>query len=408
MIKKNNFFYKKAIIFFSFCLLLINYYLFNFLYIYGMNEERNDNINRELLPLVNKKNNKPITLNKINNNNLVHECKYQLNKQKKYDCLYWKHDLGSLFSKKVRLFYGIPDVKKVPCMSFQEWLNLKQFLYALFNYHIPKLDFLFNLIDFFHLKEEFIDEKYDRIALDSIHFCRLLKKTPSLGCFYFEEKDLNLIDFVNISFCNCKISGYSVLELIQEIFNLNREELDNFLKHLFQYLNYLNEEFDDNHKKNSEKVFISIDKFLEEITKNNDNIDDLDKSLLFHLIKNLVHHFFSESFLINFDVEQNNIYKKPLKECKMKLRFSQKHKTVGFLLEIQYDEEQKIYLCFYEIFRNKINNIEKIKLIEKILISYKDKENSIFLNHLLINFSKSKKFFNKKVILFGADIKEIV
>ncbi|WIA07769.1 MAG: putative secreted protein [Candidatus Phytoplasma cynodontis] len=416
---KNNFFLKKNIILFLFhiiFILSINFF-FNFNFIYAIENKNVLNNDDTLIPLI-ENNNKQ----KLNNNFLLDEdidissyaeCSYRLNSKKKYICLGWKHDSGSFFSKKVNFFYGIDNIKLLPCSSFKEWLNLKQLFFVLINYHIPKMNLLFNIIDFFHFKEEFIDQKYDRIALDTSHFCYFLKKDPSLGCFYFKEEDLKYIDSFNISLCNCKVSGYSILELILEITHLkDKEERDIFLKHLFDYLNYLNKKFDSNYnesdsenKKSSEKINISIENLLDKISENID-IDSIDKNLISHLIKNLIRCFAPKFFLINFSVDKNDINKKPSKEYRLDISLKPEHKTIGCLLEMKKDlYNNNFYIYFNEIFRIKEDNTERLNLIKKILIFTEDINESNLLDHLIISITKQKKYLNKKIILLGADKK---
>ncbi|WBL31444.1 hypothetical protein [Candidatus Phytoplasma sacchari] len=376
MIKKKDFFLKKNIFLF-FCLIFL--IIINFVFsknssIYGV-KKKNDLL-----------------------------CQYKIDPNSKHDFLGWKHDLGSCFSKKVHLFYSIENIKTIPCNSFKEWLNLKQLLFALLNYHIPKMDLMFDMINFLNFKEEFIDDKYDRLAVDTAHFCYLLKKNPSLGCFYLNPEDLNYIESFNISFCNCHVSGHSILELISEIISLKDKDMDIFLKHLFDYLNYLNKKFNtnfENKNKNLKKIHMSIEQLLDKISSNSD-IDSLDKNLLFHLIKNFISYCIPNIFLVNFSVDQNDIHKKPLKECKSKLYFESNHKTVGFLFKIKSQKEKKIYVYFYEIFKNEVDDIEKLRLIDKILVSSIDSIKSSFLNHLLISVTKNKKYLNKKISLFRA------
>ncbi|WCA22497.1 hypothetical protein [Candidatus Phytoplasma oryzae] len=406
---KNKFFFKKNIFLFfnfsSFFILTLSLIL-KYEYIYAVEDDMS------LFPLIGQEqtsnigNNIQDVLFNENNEDFLVECPYQLNKDLKHNFLFWKHDLGSVFSKKVNAFYGIKNVKLLPCYSTKEWLNLKQLFFALINYHIPKMDFFFDMVHFSGFKEEFIDNKYDRVSMDTTHFCYLLKKNPSLGCFYFKSKDLDYVKSFNISFCNCKVSGYSLLELILEISSINSKDKNTFLKHLFDYLNYLNEEFKSSSLslKNSKKINMSVEQLLDKISENSD-IDILDRDLLFHLIKNLIYNFLPKNFLIDLSVDNNDIKKKPLKEYKFELRSEIDHKTIGFLLQVKkQDDDNQLYIYFYEIFNNE-EDIEKLNLIQKILISSKDLNNSIFLNHLLISVTKLKKYVLKDIFLFGADKK---
>ncbi|WP_210352252.1 hypothetical protein [Texas Phoenix palm phytoplasma] len=57
------------------------------------------------------------------------------------------------------MFYDIDSVKTLSCFSFQEWLNLKQLIFSLFDHHIPKINCFFDFLDISGIKEEFIDDK---------------------------------------------------------------------------------------------------------------------------------------------------------------------------------------------------------------------------------------------------------
>ncbi|MDV3166569.1 MAG: hypothetical protein Q8807_02755 ['Waltheria sp.' little leaf phytoplasma] len=121
-----------------------------------------------------------------------------------------KHDLGSFFSKRMRLFYALKNVKTVPCASFFEWFNFKQILFGTFNANLSKINCLFKCLNLSGIKEEFIDDKYEKVSLVALDFYRLLKKNPNLGYFYLPSQDLDKAISVNISFCNCQVKGYSV------------------------------------------------------------------------------------------------------------------------------------------------------------------------------------------------------
>jgi hypothetical protein len=426
-LKKNIFLLEKKffiVLFLLFCFL--KYSRLNL--IYSIKEEKNS---MELLPLVNEKkdiqnqNEKEIPEKLIlekkeptiyENTNILEEedaksilfleCPFKKDKNQTHNFIGWKHDLGSIFSKKVKLFYGVDSVKTLPCYSFQEWLNLKQLFFILINYHIPKMDLLFDCIGFFNFKKEFVDETFDRIALETVSFYRLIKNNPSLGCFYFDKKDLNYIESVNISFCNCKISGYSILELMSEINYLKNDKTDIFLRHLFEYLNNLNNENLDffNEEKNRKDISISIEQLLTQIQENTD-IDLFDKNLVLHLIRNFINNFVPKDFSIYISLDNIKLKRKPLKEINFKLSHDVEHQTIGFLLKIEQNEKNDFYLCFYEIFNNDKDDSERMKIIKKILISYLETDYSKFFNHLLINITKYKNSFNQKINLFRSTSK---
>ncbi|XXP77307.1 MAG: hypothetical protein AB3N34_03145 [Lettuce witches'-broom phytoplasma] len=327
------------------------------------------------------------------------ENNYKKDSSKKHFFIGWKHDFGSLFSKKIRLFYNVAQVKTVPCVSFQEWLNFKQLCFGLVDHHIPKVNLLFDLIDFSGIKEEFVDDKYDRIALETVDFYRLLKKEPALGCFYFKNNEIKAIDSVNISFCNCKNTGYSLLELIHEIIHFRDNDSDTLKKHLVIYVQHLMEIV--RGENTSEEVDLSIEQLLDKITISTD-IESLEQNLLFHLIKNLSHKYAPEKFSIHSTLENKKI--KPSKEMKMTLSFTPQHQTIGFLLKIKNDAENNFYLYLYEIFNEEKNGPEKLQFIDKVMISSIQKNKEMFFNHLSINVLKKKTLFVKGISLFNTRI----
>ncbi|WP_144658309.1 hypothetical protein [Candidatus Phytoplasma pini] len=353
----------------------------------------------ELLPLVQKKTSNNEDFNIVNEPFLELNNDYKKSIIKKHFVICWKHNFGSFFSKKTKLFYDVESAKTIPCASFQEWLNFKQFVFYLLNHHIPKIDFLFDFLDISGIKDEFIDDKYEKVALDTTVFCRLLKKDPSLGFFYFDSKDLNLLESINISFCNCKVSGYSIIDLILEIINFKNENIEDLKKHFILYFKELSETI--NYDVVTEKELnISIEEFLDRIVDNTD-IEMLDKKFLFHLIKEICHTFIPKKFSIHYSVD--NINSKPLKEMYLPISCSQEYRTIGFLLKIQ-EEQNNLYLNFYEIFvENDDFFLEKLKLIDKVRILSLVDEDCVFLKHLSIgSVLKRKKlpFYNN--FLFGA------
>ncbi|MDC9032213.1 hypothetical protein M8044_000436 [Columbia Basin potato purple top phytoplasma] len=322
---------------------------------------------------------------------------YKKDSNAKHPIIGWKHDLGCLFSKKIRVFYNVGcQIQTVPCASFQECLNIKQFIFSLLDKHIPKIDFLFNFLDFSGLKETFIDNRYEKTSLEFFYFFSLLKKDPSLGYFYFKDIDIPDIHSVNISFCNCKVPGYSILDLIIEIINLENEDLIIFKKHLMNYFAHLNKM--DEKQISHKEMDILTEEFLENVLDFSD-IETLDKNFLLHLIKKLSIYFVPKFFSFHCSVDYKNT--KPIKEINFELSLEKEHKTIGFLLQIQKNEDDVFYLCFYEIFQDEYNNDEKLRFIERVLIfNSKTKEHSFF-NHLAINIKQNKKIFLKKANLFG-------
>lgn len=325
------------------------------------------------------------------------KCEYQKNGAKFNNVIGWKHDLGSLFSKKIRLFYGIDSISTLPCASFQEWLNLKQFFLCLLDHHVPKINFLFDFLRFSGIKEEFIDDKYEKIALKTSSFYCLLKNNPSLGYFYFKNEDLKDIKTAEIAFCNCQVLGYSILDLINEIIVSSNFDIDNFKEHLNSYCQHLKENIND--ETEEEEINISVIQFLNQITHNSD-MDELEHHLLFHLIKIL-----SQSFMPkNFTFRQYITKKKtnPLRVMCLSLTCLPEKQTLGFLLQIEKQEDNHFYLCFYEIFKTKNDNQEKLIFIDKVLVVDTEKNEHVFFHHLMINISQKKRLFIKKTPLFSA------
>ncbi|MDV3168173.1 MAG: hypothetical protein Q8781_02205 [Candidatus Phytoplasma stylosanthis] len=325
------------------------------------------------------------------------ENKYKKDLKQKHLIIAWKHYLGSIFSKKVILFYNIKDVKTISCESFKEWLNFKQLVFSLLEYHIPKLDFLFDLFNISGLKESFIDDKYDKTGLEMVSFYSLLNKNPSLGYFYFNDSERKNINSINISFCNCQISGYSIIDLFFEIINFHGEDLIIFKEHLFNYLKHLSE-IANNKNINSKEVDILIEEFIERIIDVTD-IELLDKKFLFHLIKTISVKFVPKAFSLHISVDQTNI--KPLKEMNLETSSLPEHQTIGFLLKLE-KNDNKIYFCFYEIFQDETNNEEHLKLINSIIVLDLNKKEHLLFNHLNISLIQKKNIFLKKTKLYGA------
>ncbi|AYJ01312.1 hypothetical protein CWO85_02230 [Candidatus Phytoplasma ziziphi] len=334
---------------------------------------------------------------KIEINDLLQN-KYKKDLQKKHVILGWKYDLGSFLSKKIRLFYGIDNVRTVSCSSFQECLNFKQFIFGLLYHNIPKIDFLFNFLDISGFKEEFIDNKYDKIGLETVCFYSLLTKDPSLGYFYFKDKDIKDIHSVDISFCNCKISGYSLIDLIFEIINLKNEDLIIFKQHLNSYIEHLSKMDEETISK--KEIDVLHEEFLENII-DIDDMDILDKKFLLHLIKKISSIFVPKIFSLHCSVDHKNT--KPLKEMNFELSLLKEHQTIGFLLKIEQNENNIFYLCFYEIFKDEKQNEENLRLIDKIFVLDSNTKENLFFNHLTINIKQNKKIFLKKINLFGFD-----
>ncbi|MDV3198441.1 MAG: hypothetical protein Q8888_02205 [Vigna little leaf phytoplasma] len=329
---------------------------------------------------------------------------HQINSDKLHYIIGWKHDLGSLFSKKIKLFYGVDSVSTLPCASFNEWLNLKQFCFFLIDHHLSQINFVFNFLNFSGIKEEFIDDKYDRIALQTSSFYRLLKQNPNAGFFYFPNENLKNFYTVNISFCNCQVAGYSLFDLISEILQFTDFDLDTFQKHLFSYCQHLKENI--NHETSTEEIDISVKQFTDLIIQNSD-IDELEQNLLFRLIQNLSKTFIPKNFTFHQHVDKNKI--KPLREMCLVLSHSNVHKTVGFVLKIEKNKIEKdalnnFYLCFYEIFKESDDNQDKLRLVDKVLLLDKEKNEHICFHHLMINVAQNKKSFFKKKIFFNNNL----
>ncbi|QTX03084.1 hypothetical protein LFWB_5180 [Candidatus Phytoplasma luffae] len=340
-----------------------------------------------------KKVNNSEDLSKKETQNLLEEQFVKTNIKTKYPSITWKHDLGSIFSKKVRLFYSIPGSHAVPCESFEECFNIKQFIFSLFEHHIPKIDFLFDFFNISGLKEEFIDDKYDKTGLEIVYFFSLLKKDPSLGYFYFKDLDKKYIESVNISFCNCLMSGYSILSLVSEVINFKKEDIHILKKHFQEYLKHLNEIFKNKNIKKKE-LDVSFEIFFESIIENT-NIEDLEKKFLFNLIRTIVSHLFPEHFFIHFKIDCRK--PKPIKEMQFKISTEKEHQTIGFVLKIEQKKNNSFYFCFYEIFKNMSRNEENLKLIDEIVILDPDKKEDYFFNHLNINIIQNKKIFFQKI-----------
>ncbi|WP_192833076.1 hypothetical protein [Candidatus Phytoplasma phoenicium] len=309
----------------------------------------------------------------------------------------WKHDLGSLFSKKIRLFYGIDSVSAFPCASFQEWLNIKQFLLCLLENHIPKMDFLFDFLKLSGIKEEFIDDKYEKIALQTSVFYRLLKKNPSLGYFYFKKEDLKDMQTVEISFCNCQVPGYSILELISEIVNAFDFDAAVFRQHLLSYAQHLKENIHSETKE--EEMNVSVNQFLNQIIHNSD-IDELEHHLLFNLIKSFNKIFIPKNFTFHQHIEKTKI--KPLRIMRLVLSSLSKKQILGFCLKIEKKENNNFYLCFYEIFKTKTDHQEQLQFVDQVLISDTQQNEHVFFHHLMISISQKKRLLLKKSPLLNA------
>lgn len=322
---------------------------------------------------------------------------YKKDLNKKHLVIGWKHDLGSFFSKKMRLFYNINEQSRtVSCSSFQEILNFKQIIFNLLEHHIPKIEILFDFLDISGLKEEFIDDKYAKIGLESVSFYSLLQKNPELGYFYFRDKDRKKINSVNISFCNCKISGYSIVDLIFEVINFKNEDLIVFKQHLNSYIEHLTQI--DKEEISQKEIDILIEDFLESIIKI-DDIEILDKHFLLHLIRKLFSIFIPKFFSLHNSVDYKK--SKPLQEMKLEISSQKEHQTVGFLLQIQKANDNVFYLCFYEIFQDEEKLEDKFELIDKILILDLQTKEYLFFNHLSIDIKKNKNIFSNNINLFG-------
>ncbi len=312
-----------------------------------------------------------------------------------------KHDLGSFFSKRMRLFYALKNVRTVPCASFFEWFNFKQILFGTFDANLSKINCLFKCLNLSGIKEEFIDDKYEKVSLVALDFYRLLKKNPNLGYFYLSSQDLDKAISVNISFCNCQVKGYSVLELIHEIINLRDEnfDVDNFRKHLVIYIKHLMEISDSD----EESMKVSVNNLLEKIHELSD-IDELDRNLLFNVLLSFSRVFIPSLFEVNYSINTQRI--KPLYEMNLDITNDAGHKTLGFLFKLEKNEQlSDFYLNFYEIFQDE-NNIEQIKPIDHLLILRTDKKQQIFYNsffhHLNINVLYKKTLSIHKKAFFNA------
>ncbi|MDO8057763.1 hypothetical protein OC686_00510, partial ['Opuntia sp.' phytoplasma] len=312
-----------------------------------------------------------------------------------------KHDLGSFFSKRMRLFYALKNVRTVPCASFFEWFNFKQILFGTFDANLSKINCLFKCLNLSGIKEEFIDDKYEKVSLVALDFYRLLKKNPNLGYFYLPSQDLDKAISVNISFCNCQVKGYSVLELIHEIINLRDEnfDVDNFRKHLVIYIKHLMEISDSD----EESIKVSVNNLLEKIHELTD-IDELDRNLLFNVLLSFSRVFIPSLFEVNYSINNQRI--KPLYEMNLDITNDVGHKTLGFLFKLEKNEQlSDFYLNFYEIFQDE-NNIEQIKPIDHLLILRTDKKQQIFYNsffhHLNINVLYKKTLSIHKKAFFNA------
>ncbi|MDO8057249.1 hypothetical protein [Candidatus Phytoplasma gossypii] len=312
-----------------------------------------------------------------------------------------KHDLGSFFSKRMRLFYALKNVRTVPCASFFEWFNFKQILFGTFHANLSKINCLFKCLNLSGIKEEFIDDKYEKVSLVALDFYRLLKKNPNLGYFYLPSQDLDKAISVNISFCNCQVKGYSVLELIHEIVNLRDEnfDVDNFRKHLVIYIQHLMEISDSD----EESMKVSINNLLEKINELSD-IDELDRNLLFNVLLSFSRVFIPSLFEVNYSINTQRI--KPLYEMNLDITNNVGHKTLGFLFKLEKNEQlSDFYLNFYEIFQDE-NNIEQIRPIDHLLILRTDKKQQIFYNsffhHLNINVLYKKTLSIHKKAFFNA------
>ncbi|MFR0367787.1 hypothetical protein [Candidatus Phytoplasma palmae] len=134
-----------------------------------------------------------------------------------------------------------------------------------------------------------------------------------------------------------------------------------------------------------------------------ENTETLEKTILFNLMKNLAYIHMPNVFSFEHSSLHNKRIK-PNKEVKFNVSLNKNHKTKGFLLKIQNDEQQHSNLFIYEIFKNEQNpdDPEQFELIGKILISEKDKINPNLFNHFSISVLQKKRIFIQKTSFFGA------
>ncbi|WP_412097828.1 hypothetical protein, partial [Candidatus Phytoplasma palmae] len=112
----------------------------------------------------------------------------------------------------------------------------------------------------------------EKIALDMVSFCNVLKNNPSLGYFYFKDSNISKIMSIHFAFCNCKMNGYSILELIKEVVNFkftSVNDIEELRRHLFLYFSHLEELIKNSDKEETkEKVDVSIEELGREMMPN--------------------------------------------------------------------------------------------------------------------------------------------
>ncbi|MBP5836061.1 hypothetical protein [Candidatus Phytoplasma meliae] len=198
----------------------------------------------------------------------------------------WKHEGGTFLSSDAKVFYNIKGVQMVPCKTYQEWFNKQQSVEDGASIVLNFFPVVGGIVNSIYkeaakpLLNKLVVPNGDKIAMLNEAVRYSLKLNHGRGVFFFNDYDLNNIDRVDITFCNCDMSSTddAMIEQLEQLIETFQEK-DVFNSELYDNLETEN-------VSNNPEEKLKFEMFMKELQNKTEEIFNNSLEKLISEIKN--------------------------------------------------------------------------------------------------------------------------
>ncbi|MDV3182327.1 MAG: hypothetical protein Q8869_00415, partial [Candidatus Phytoplasma australasiaticum] len=269
------------------------------------------------------------------------------------------------------------------------------------------------------LRDRFIAEdaagvatkRYDKIAFINELLKYLIKYYPEKGIFFFDLDQLNEIDYVNITFCNCDMS--------ESLCSVSHELFKKFLQDEVEKIPYIEIFMNEASELEISELNLDIKNFCRQTIQNDSVIRNKIKQIIMKKIQNNIGRqitktcFSQTTKLISSKLIGNLLLPGIVESCEMIKQNQDSTKNIQKNIRLylkNYNFEKTLGFAFD--YNNLTNQLEIFSLEQKglstgLYANFIDKINILDSTHMLISFlqPKTKGKPNMNLNIYGSKVK---
>ncbi|MCG3566863.1 MAG: hypothetical protein Q8747_01805 [Candidatus Phytoplasma australasiaticum] len=341
---------------------------------------------------------------------------YEKDYNLKYYAVNWRHENGHMFSEKAHVFYKIFPMKMFPCKTYQEFANTKQIIKnatILTSNLLFPFNRIFKILDTIQevASDKYIHDSDDKIAFINELLKYLIKYYPEKGIFFFDLDQLNEIDYVNITFCNCDMS--------ESLCSVSHELFKNFLQDEVEKIPYIEIFMNEASELEISELNLDIKNFCRQTIQNDSVIRNKIKQIIMKKIQDNIGRqitktcFSQTTKLISSKLIGNLLLPGIVESCEMIKQNQDSTKNIQKNIRLylkNYNFEKTLGFAFD--YNNLTNQLEVFSLEQKglstgLYANFIDKINILDSTHMLISFlqPKIKGKPNMNLNIYGSKVK---